>query len=189
LAKILKRLCQELEISVAFSADEITKMHETLALEKNQVDIMLQTLSFILQQAAYHLVKPALLAEHLKAFGLDDSSSTILSEVWSNQAKSIVDRLKKESVVPNKVIHWQFFTSNFGIIYVLVQVENVESSLHLQLSSLVDGQTKTPMALIHLNFGQPAEAFGDLTLEFNQTELQKFYQTLETIQAHLDQII
>jgi COMM domain containing 10 len=105
LAKILKRLCQELEISVAFSADEITKMHETLALEKNQVDIMLQTLSFILQQAAYHLVKPALLAEHLKSFGLDDSSSTVLSEVWSNQAKSIVDRLKKESIVPNKVIY------------------------------------------------------------------------------------
>jgi COMM domain len=45
------------------------------------------------------------------------------------------------------------------------------------------------MALIHLNFGQPAEVSGDLTLEFNQTELQKFYQTLETIQAHLDQII
>ena len=73
--------------------------------------------------------------------------------------------------------------------YVLIQVENVESSLHLQLSSLVDGQTKTPMALIHLNFGQLADTSRDLTLEFNQTELQQFYQTLETIQAHLDQII
>lgn len=71
----------------------------------------------------------------------------------------------------------------------LKKVDGVESSLHLQLSSQVEGQVKTPLGLLHLSLnGGPNEPKSTLSLEFTHSELSSFYQTLEEIQDQLDNI-
>jgi len=90
--------------------------------------------------------------------------------LWASHAKSIIETKRKESVVP-------------------LQVDGVESSLHLQLSSQVEGQVKTPLGLLHLSLnGGPNEPKSTLSLEFTHSELSSFYQTLEEIQDQLDNI-
>ena len=49
------------------------------------------------QQAAFHLMKPENLAKYLVEMGLKEQLSHSLSEIWSLNAKSVIDSLKKES--------------------------------------------------------------------------------------------
>ncbi len=55
---------------------------------------LLQNNSF---QASFHVMKPASLAKYLNELGFSEQLSTIISELWSVHAKSVIDTLKKES--------------------------------------------------------------------------------------------
>ena len=71
-------------------------------------------------------------------------------------------------------------------------MESVESSVNCQLSSLSGGRVKKPVGLIHLNLmvdSGTKESSTTLSLEFTKEELTSFYETLETIQNQLDNIV
>ncbi len=56
----------------AFSTEEEGKLQGALRLEAKELELVLDTTTFILQQAAYHLAKPLLLKTHLQAIELDE---------------------------------------------------------------------------------------------------------------------
>jgi len=56
----------------AFSAEEEEKLQAALQLEAKDLELVLDTTSFILQQAAYHLAKPSVLGQHLQNIGLEE---------------------------------------------------------------------------------------------------------------------
>ena len=56
----------------AFTADEEEKLQGALQLEPKELELVINTTTFILQQAAYHLAKPTVLKTHLASIGLDE---------------------------------------------------------------------------------------------------------------------
>lgn len=56
----------------AFTADEEEKLQGALQLEPKELELVINTTTFILQQAAYHLAKPTVLKTHLASIGLEE---------------------------------------------------------------------------------------------------------------------
>lgn len=63
------QLCQN---DRAFTAEEEEKLQGALQLEPRDLELVIDTTTFILQQAAYHLAKPSLLKTQLAAIGLEE---------------------------------------------------------------------------------------------------------------------
>lgn len=55
-----------------FTAEEEERLQNALQLEAKDLDLVIGTATFILQQAAYHLVKPTLFKPQLTALGLEE---------------------------------------------------------------------------------------------------------------------
>lgn len=56
----------------AFNAEEQEKLLLALKLDPRGLELVLETTTFILQQTAYHIAKPAVLKEHLQNIGLNE---------------------------------------------------------------------------------------------------------------------
>lgn len=56
----------------AFTAEEEEKLQGALQLEPKELELVIDTTTFILQQAAYHLAKPSQLKAQLAATGLEE---------------------------------------------------------------------------------------------------------------------
>ena len=54
-----------------FTADEEERLQSALQLEAKDLELVTGTATFIMQQAAYHLVKPSLFKPQLAALGLE----------------------------------------------------------------------------------------------------------------------
>lgn len=48
-------------------------------------------------------MKPTVFTEYLKGLGLNDNSAATISDIWSGQAKPIIESLKKKTVCVTKV--------------------------------------------------------------------------------------
>lgn len=55
-----------------FSAEEEEKLQGALGLEAKDLELVIDTTTFIFQQAAYHMAKPAQLKTHLTNITLDE---------------------------------------------------------------------------------------------------------------------
>ncbi len=55
-----------------FTTEEEERLQSALDLEPKELELILTTSTFILQQAAYHLVKPAVFQPQLASLGLDE---------------------------------------------------------------------------------------------------------------------
>ena len=62
-----------------FLAEEEEWLQSALGLEASELSLVLDTVTFILQQAAYHLAKPSLLSQQLLSIGLSEEMVPALS--------------------------------------------------------------------------------------------------------------
>ncbi|XP_031564733.1 COMM domain-containing protein 10-like isoform X2 [Actinia tenebrosa] len=71
---LLNRIIQKLHLKDerAFSDEEENKLQSGLSLDVDDLHIVLETSAFILEQAAYHNAKPAVLQQQLQNIGLND---------------------------------------------------------------------------------------------------------------------
>lgn len=183
---IVKRLSEEQKVTQIFSQEEKLKLKELLSLhEDSTLEIVLTTLEYIIRHAAFHVMRPSNLSKHVSELGFHEQVGSLISELWAVHAKSVIDTLKKETCSHLKV-------------------EHIESSIHYSLSSLKGGHTEIPLALVHFNLNggnitkktandRPRSPNNSckptLSLEFNREELAEFYQMLETVQSHLDELL
>ena len=63
-----------------FSPEEEEKLQGALGLEAKDLELVIETTTFILQQAAYHLAKPALLKTHLTNVALDEDKVCVCDQ-------------------------------------------------------------------------------------------------------------
>ena len=56
----------------SFTEEEEEKLQVAFELNKDEIEAVLDTLSFILEQAAYHCAKPAILQQQLAAIELNE---------------------------------------------------------------------------------------------------------------------
>jgi len=129
-SRLLSRVLQKLHLKDerAFSAEEEEKLQAALQLEAKDLELVLDTTSFILQQAAYHLAKPSVLGQHLQNIGLEEDKVQVFVQAWTAQGKSVVEKLRSRTFYPK-------------------QLEEVKWRLNLQMAQSSRSKMKVPNAL------------------------------------------
>ncbi|PSN49821.1 hypothetical protein C0J52_01378 [Blattella germanica] len=157
----------------AFSTEEEEKLQISLGLEEQDLKLLLETVTFILEQAAYYVTKPAVLQRHLlDTLKFNEDKTEAFINIWLTSAKGIIEHLRQRSLFPS-------------------QLEDVSWSLNLQTAS--EAQTKQVMPKAVFQFGLKTDDdtennHDNVTIEFTHDELYKFYKHLETIQNQLDNL-
>ncbi|XP_067928826.1 COMM domain-containing protein 10-like isoform X2 [Watersipora subatra] len=101
---ILKRLVEKLHEpeEAAFTEEEISKLTNSLKISKNDVQLLLTTCTFFFSQAAFHNAKPGIFGRQLAAVGMDEDRVSIFQEIWTEQGKSVVSLLRKQSIATHQ---------------------------------------------------------------------------------------
>ncbi|XP_076443796.1 COMM domain-containing protein 10-like [Babylonia areolata] len=169
---LLSRILQKLHIKEerTFSEGEEEKLQDALGLTGSDLELIIETLEFILQQAAYHAAKPQHLSQQLQQLDLEGEKIRPIVEAWSSSARETIGKLRQRTVHPK-------------------QLEEVNWRLNLQLAQSSRSKMKEPNAMFE--FGVRDENSGEkdkIRMEFTHDELYGFYNQLETIQKQLDSL-
>lgn len=173
LFRLLSRILQKLHLKGerSFSEEEEHKLQTALALEKQALHLVLETSSFLLEQAVHHNIKPASLKQQLENIHIAPDQAESFSQVWATAGPDVVERIRQTIFAPKKLEHigWQ---------------------LNLQMGQSSQSEQKEPRAVLDLGVGEQDESenLQKVHVEFNHQELLEFYNQLETIQAQLDSL-
>ncbi|KAK7070515.1 COMM domain-containing protein 10, partial [Halocaridina rubra] len=155
-----------------FTEEEEEKLSSSVGVSLEEIKLVIQTVIHILQQAAYGMVRPALLGEHLLTAGLSQDRVSVFTDQWSANAKPIVDRLRQQSLSENQLV-------------------DIAWDLHLETASSVRAREARPIAHLQLNLRQGDSTVDTSTsekvmMQFDQEQLYEFFDHLEQIQSHID---
>ncbi|CAN7938285.1 unnamed protein product [Ixodes hexagonus] len=153
LARILHKL--HLKDERSFSEEEELRLQKAFSLGAKQVSLVLETVSFILEQAAFHVARPQVLQAQLAALELTDSKVQCFVQAWSANAKRVVDRLKHHSLSTR-------------------QLRDVGWELQLRGLTQQSSHAKAPQALVDLVVSGGA-AHDHLLLQFSHQQLFNLY--------------
>uniref|UniRef100_UPI00398EA3D7 COMM domain-containing protein 10 isoform X1 n=1 Tax=Pristiophorus japonicus TaxID=55135 RepID=UPI00398EA3D7 len=186
--RLLSRILQKLHLKDehSFNEEEKEKLQAALSLEKQDLHLVLETVSFILEQAAYYNMKPAALQQQLENVHLNQEKSEAFALAWTNMGQDIVEKLRQNTFAPKKL-------------------ENIGWCLNLEMGQSTQAKMKSPHAILELGVNsEDSEVQGQISnfqvfpklnlntekifVEFNHGELLEFYNKLETIQAQLDSL-
>ncbi|XP_014482049.1 PREDICTED: COMM domain-containing protein 10 [Dinoponera quadriceps] len=166
---LVNRICQSLQSSIdtkVFSEEEEEKLLVSLDLTKDELTLLLDTVTSIYTQAACNIVKPsvmeAVMRDNLK---IDDEKISIFTNAWMTYGKGIVENLRQKSIFPT-------------------QVKDINWCLNVQSSSSTISKDARPVALLQL--GLTGDKTSTLTVEFDKKQLTSLYYNLEKIQTQLD---
>ncbi|XP_064901432.1 COMM domain-containing protein 10 isoform X1 [Columba livia] len=196
--RLLSRLLQKLHLKgeSSFSEEEEEKLQIAFSLEKQDLHLVLETISFILEQAVYHNLKPASLQQQLQSIHLDQDKTEAFASAWAAAGQETIEKFRQRVLTPQKLetIGWQ---------------------LNLQMAESMQAKLKSPQAVLELGMSNEdskssanarrrgrrrAEELGGrlageteanlkkVFVEFNHQELFEFYNKLEAIQAQLDSL-
>ncbi|XP_042277643.1 COMM domain-containing protein 10 isoform X3 [Thunnus albacares] len=153
-----------------FSEEEEQKLQTALSLDKQALNLVLETAAFILEQAVYHNIKPASLQQQLEAVHLNPDKAEVFSQTWATSGPELVEGLKHNIFAPKKLdyVGWQ---------------------LNLQMAQSSQARLKSPSAVLQLGLrNEDSEVQENVFVEFNHQELLEFYNKLEIVQGQLDSL-
>ncbi|XP_019125361.1 COMM domain-containing protein 10 isoform X2 [Larimichthys crocea] len=132
-SRLISRIIQKLHLKGerTFSEEEEQKLQAALSLDKQALNLVLETSAFILEQAVYHNVKPASLQQQLEAVHLNPDKAEMLAQTWATSGPELVERLKHNVFAPKKLeyVGWQ---------------------LNLQMAQSSQARLKSPSAVLQL---------------------------------------
>ncbi|CAL1298418.1 unnamed protein product [Larinioides sclopetarius] len=164
---LLNRILQKFHLKEeVFNKEESSKLEISLSVNQEKLKLILQTLTFIFQQAAYHLAKPSVLSQQLQLIELSEEKISAIVQAWVSNAKTVIEKLKKKTIAPK-------------------QLNDVNWELRLQTAQSSMSKLKNPVGLVELNL-ESGEKNEKLQMEFSHKELYTFYNQLEVIQSQLD---
>ncbi|XP_061881519.1 COMM domain-containing protein 10 [Entelurus aequoreus] len=171
-SRLISRITQKLHLKgeKTFSEEEEQKLLSALSLDKQSLNLVLETSAFILEQALYHNIKPASLQKQLQAIHVNPVKAEVFSQTWSTSGPELVDRLKHNIFAPKKLdfVGWQ---------------------LNLQMAQSSQARLKSPSAVLQLGLhNEDSKAQENVFVEFNHQELLEFYNKLEIVQGQLDSL-
>jgi len=166
---LVNRICQSLQSSIdtkVFNEEEEEKLLVSLDLTKDELILLLDTITSIYTQAACNVVKPSLMETAMKDnFKIDEEKISIFINAWMTYGKGIVENLRQKSMFP-------------------IQVKDINWCLNVQSSSSAISKDARPVALLQL--GLTGDKTSTLTVEFDKKQLTDLYYNLEKIQTQLD---
>uniref|UniRef100_A0A8C1DJY4 COMM domain containing 10 n=1 Tax=Cyprinus carpio carpio TaxID=630221 RepID=A0A8C1DJY4_CYPCA len=132
-SRLLSRILQKLHLKEerSFSEEEEEKLQSALSLEKHTLHLLVETLSFILEQAVYHNLKPASLRQQLENISVEPERAEVFAQVWASAAPDVLEKIRLGIFAPKKLDHvgWQ---------------------LNLQMASSSRSRLKEPHAVLNL---------------------------------------
>ncbi|XP_052784943.1 COMM domain-containing protein 10-like [Mya arenaria] len=167
---LLSRILQKLHMKDerTFSEEEEERLQSTLSLEVTDLELLLQTLEFFLQQAAYHAAKPAVLTQQLTQLEMEEDKVTALVEAWTSSGRDVLQKLRQRTLLPH-------------------QLDTINWRLNLQMAQSTKTKQKIPNAMLELGVSrEERDSNQKIRMEFTHEELYQFYNQLETIQKQLD---
>ncbi|RXM96260.1 Aminopeptidase Q [Acipenser ruthenus] len=87
----------------SFSEEEEEKLQSAFSLEKQDLQLILETVSFILEQAVYHNVKPASLQQQLENVHLNPEKAEAFAQAWATTGQETVEKFRQRMFAPKKV--------------------------------------------------------------------------------------
>ncbi|XP_010219235.1 PREDICTED: COMM domain-containing protein 10 [Tinamus guttatus] len=159
-----------LQAESSFSEEEEEKLQAAFSLEKQDLHLVLETISFILEQAVYHNLKPAALQQQLQSIHLDEDKAEAFASAWAAAGQDTIEKFRQRVLTPQKLetIGWQ---------------------LNLQMAESMQAKLKSPRAVLELGVSnEDSKNLKKVFAEFSHQELFEFYNKLETIQAQLDSL-
>ncbi|XP_040897329.1 COMM domain-containing protein 10 [Toxotes jaculatrix] len=171
-SRLISRIIQKLHLKGerTFSEEEEQKLQAALSLDKQALNLVLETAAFILEQAVYHNVKPASLQQQLEAVHLNPDKAEVFSQTWATTGPELVEKLKHNIFAPKTLeyVGWQ---------------------LNLQMAQSSQAKLKSPSAVLQLGLrSEDSEVQENVFVEFNHQELLEFYNKLEIVQGQLDSL-
>ncbi|XP_078252440.1 COMM domain-containing protein 10 isoform X2 [Rhinoraja longicauda] len=170
--RLLSRILQKLHLKDehSFNEEEREKLQAALSLEKYELRLVLETVSFILEQAAYYNVKPTALQQQLQNIHLNQEKAEAFSQAWTNMGQDFIEKLRQNAFAPKRL-------------------EKIGWCLNLEMGQSLQAKMKSPHAILELGItSEDSENTENIFVEFNHRELLDFYNKLETIQAQLDSL-
>ncbi|XP_034630790.1 COMM domain-containing protein 10 [Trachemys scripta elegans] len=170
--RLLSRILQKLHLKAesSFSEEEEEKLQAAFSVEKQDLHLVLETISFILEQAVYHNLKPAILQQQLESIHLDQDKAEAFVSAWTAAGQDTIEKFRQRILAPQKLetIGWQ---------------------LNLQMAQSTQAKLKSPQAVLELGMSnEDSKNLEKVFVEFSHQELFEFYNKLETIQAQLDSL-
>ncbi|XP_057319582.1 COMM domain-containing protein 10 [Microplitis mediator] len=165
--QLVNHICQGLYTGndKIFSEDEEDKLIMSLNLKKDNLSLLLDTITFIYSQAAFSIIEPAQMESSMNdKFSLSEDKISIFVNAWTTYSKQIIDTLRRKSVFPNRV-------------------EDINWSFNIQASSPAHAADNKPVLLLQLNMTGESKP---LTVEMDKSSLSDLYENLEKIQSQLD---
>ncbi|XP_053726903.1 COMM domain-containing protein 10 [Synchiropus splendidus] len=171
-SRLISRIIQKLHLKGerAFSEEEEQKLQTALSLDKQALNLVLETSAFILEQAVYQNVKPASLQQQLESVHLNPDKAEVFAQTWATSGPELVERLKQNIFAPKKLeyVGWQ---------------------LNLQMAQSSQARLKSPSAVLQLGLRkEDSEVQENVFVEFTHPELLDFYNKLEIVQGQLDSL-
>ncbi|XP_069736702.1 COMM domain-containing protein 10 isoform X3 [Phaenicophaeus curvirostris] len=131
--RLLSRLLQKLHLKAesSFSEEEEEKLQIAFSLEKQDLHLVIETISFILEQAVYHNLKPASLQQQLQSIHLDEDKTEAFASAWAAAGQDTIEKFRQRVLTPQKLetIGWQ---------------------LNLQMADSMQAKLKSPRAMLEL---------------------------------------
>ncbi|XP_043915097.1 COMM domain-containing protein 10 [Protopterus annectens] len=131
--RLLSRILQKLHLKAerSFSEQEEEKLQAALSLEKKDLQLVLETISFILEQAVYHSVKPAFLQQQLENIHVHRDKAEAFGVAWASAGPDTTDKFRQQMFAPKKL-------------------ETVGWQLNLLMGQSTQAKMKSPQAVLEL---------------------------------------
>ncbi|ROL53722.1 COMM domain-containing protein 10 [Anabarilius grahami] len=145
-------------------------LQSALSMEKQTLQLLLETVSFILEQAVYHSVKPAALKQQLENISVASEKAEVFSQVWASAGPDVVEKIRHG-------------------IFALKKLDHVGWQLNLQMARSDQSRLKAPHAVLNLGLRTEDDAEGSVTeeqklfVEFSLLILRQ--QQIKTVIKHL----
>ncbi|XP_072216592.1 COMM domain-containing protein 10 isoform X1 [Excalfactoria chinensis] len=166
--RLLSRLLQRLHLKAetSFSEEEEEKLQIAFSLEKQDLHLVLEAISFILEQAVYHNLKPASLQQQLQSIHLDQDKAEAFASAWAAAGQETIEKFRQRVLTPQKLetIGWQ---------------------LDLQMSTSVQAKLKSPRAVLEL--GMNNEDSKEVC--WNQSPMEGVASPMEILRTHLGMVL
>ncbi|XP_072814144.1 COMM domain-containing protein 10 isoform X3 [Vicugna pacos] len=152
--RLLTRILQKLHLKAenSFSEEEEEKLQAAFSLEKQDLHLVLETISFILEQAVYHNVKPAALQQQLENIHLRQDKAEAFVNAWSSMGQETIEKFRQRILAPHKIFNQRCIPGiNLTWLWcIILLLETVGWQLNLQMAHSAQAKLKSPQAVLQL---------------------------------------
>ncbi|KAL7646671.1 UNVERIFIED_CONTAM: hypothetical protein RMT77_001924 [Armadillidium vulgare] len=166
--------------SYLFSKEEKEKLEKSLQLSAKEFNEILTVIKDILFESAQNTLHPQILKTKLVSFGMLESHAEIFSDLWAQNGKMVIGKLKKISLS-----QWQ--------------LKGLSWEFHAETSSTSTARQKCPIVIMDLNLFEAPPLLcntssdydlkgKNVVFQMDGEDLLQFYNELEKIQQQIDSL-